>query len=43
MLKTSGVFDYAEWLVSKLSEEQRKKSLHSLSAIWLSALGWAQP
>ena len=24
MPKTSGVFDYAEWLLSKLSEEQRK-------------------
>jgi hypothetical protein len=27
MPKTSGVFDYAEWLLSKLSEEQRKKKL----------------
>ena len=43
MPKTSGVSDYVEWLLSKLSEEQRKKSLHSLSAIWISALGWAQP
>jgi hypothetical protein len=43
MPKTSGVFDYAEWLLSKLSEEQRKKSLHSLTTIWISALGWAQP
>jgi len=45
MPKTSGVFDYAEWLLSKLSEEQRKKkrSLHGLSAIWISVLGWAQP
>jgi len=45
MPKTSGVFDYVEWLLSKLSEEQRKtnKDLHSLSAIWTSALGWAQP
>ena len=43
MPKTSGVFDYAEWLLIKLSEEQRKTSLHGLSAIWISALGWAQP
>ena len=49
MPKTIGVFDYADWLLSKLSEEQRKQnkknktSFHSLSAIWISALGWAQP
>ena len=37
MPKTSGVFDYAEWLLSKLSEEQRKKLARSFSYMDLCA------
>ena len=37
MPKTSGVFDYAEWLIGKLTEEQRRKLACSFSYMDLGA------